>query len=237
MANRKIEGLLARVFHISGLSPEGRLRIGSEARMISAARGEVLVKAGEACAGIYAVLKGHVSLLAESANGARKVLAIMGAGETFGEASMFLDKPWMTDAVAAEPSTLLFLAKAPILAEIDVNPRFARHMLGALSRQVERHALDARTNAMSGLQRVAALLLAQIGPNLGDRSVTLVLPASKHEIASRLDLTPEHLSRMLRTLSECGAIQVHGLEVTIRSARALRDIIARSRVEHDVGCA
>ena len=46
-------------------------------------------------------------------------------------------------------------------------------------------------------------------------SVTFVLPASKHVIASRLNLTPETLSRILHGLSESGLIAVKGKRIAV----------------------
>jgi CRP-like cAMP-binding protein len=229
MSSRNLQHLLEQVSCMAGLSPESLAHIASKSRLVTAERGEALVLAGDECNGIYAVLKGHVSLLARLGNGSRKVLLIAGAGETFGESSLFLGRPWTVDAVAAQASSLIYIDKQPILEELDSNPRFARQMIGTLSRQVEHRTLDARTSAMSGLQRVAALLLEAAGRKALRPPAVLTLPATKHEVASRLDLTPEHLSRMLRTLSERGAIRVSGLCVTILAPQVLRDIVSPQR--------
>ena len=45
--------------------------------------------------------------------------------------------------------------------------------------------------------------------------VEFELPASKHVIASRLNLTPETLSRILHGLSESGLIAVKGKRIAV----------------------
>jgi Mn-dependent DtxR family transcriptional regulator len=48
------------------------------------------------------------------------------------------------------------------------------------------------------------------------------LPASKTNIASRLNVTPEHFSRMLHELADRGLIEVDGRNVTLLDLDRLR---------------
>ncbi|MFO1371539.1 MAG: helix-turn-helix domain-containing protein, partial [Candidatus Competibacteraceae bacterium] len=52
--------------------------------------------------------------------------------------------------------------------------------------------------------------------------VEFELPASKHIIASRLNLTPETLSRILHSLSESGLIAVKGRRIAVLDMARLR---------------
>jgi CRP-like cAMP-binding protein len=49
------------------------------------------------------------------------------------------------------------------------------------------------------------------------------LPTSKQVIASRLNLTPETLSRVFHDLTERGLIQVSGKVVSILNVNSLRE--------------
>ena len=51
----------------------------------------------------------------------------------------------------------------------------------------------------------------------------LTLPPSKAVVASRLNVTPEHFSRILHDLSERGLITVEGRDIRIVDAAKLRD--------------
>jgi len=51
----------------------------------------------------------------------------------------------------------------------------------------------------------------------------VTLHASKAVVASRLNLTPEHFSRILHDLAEHGLIEVQGRGITILDAAKLRD--------------
>ncbi|HSO07141.1 MAG TPA: helix-turn-helix domain-containing protein, partial [Pelomicrobium sp.] len=51
----------------------------------------------------------------------------------------------------------------------------------------------------------------------------VVLPAKKGVIASRLNLTQEHFSRIIHELANRGLILIHGREITIPDLASLRD--------------
>lgn len=82
------------------------------------------------------------------------------------------------------------------------------------------HALLADVEATAlktSSQRVAAFLLA--GSSEGD----VVLQTSKGVLASKLSLTPETLSRVLRDLSDAGVIRVKGRRIHICDVAGLAD--------------
>ena len=75
----------------------------------------------------------------------------------------------------------------------------------------------------SGTERVIGYLLRQ--DEEGSQANTpyvLTLPTSKAVVASRLNVTPEHFSRILHDLAEKGLIEVVGREIRILDAAKLR---------------
>jgi CRP-like cAMP-binding protein len=76
----------------------------------------------------------------------------------------------------------------------------------------------------SSTQRVVGYLLQhcpQSGPCEG--SFDISLPTSKQVIASRLNLTPETLSRIFHDLSANGLIAVSGKQITVSNVKKLRE--------------
>jgi CRP-like cAMP-binding protein len=69
--------------------------------------------------------------------------------------------------------------------------------------------------------RLAAWLCAQIE---GRAQAVLRLAERKRDIASQLGMTPETLSRMMRSLSERGLIEVSGYTVRVLDAPALQGL-------------
>ena len=216
--------LLPHVPLFQALSVEQLSRLACGISSVRAARGELLFHKGDPCEGFHIVLSGQVKLSFTAPNGAEKVVEILSPGQSFGEAVMFMDQPYVVDAQALRDSLLLHVSKSIVLQEIRNDPEFACRMIAGLSRRLHGVVKDLESYSLrSGVQRVIGYLLSS-GAESPDKStpIEVVLPASKHLIASRLSLTPEYFSRVLHDLSAAGLITVEGRAVTILDAEGLR---------------
>jgi CRP-like cAMP-binding protein len=75
----------------------------------------------------------------------------------------------------------------------------------------------------SATQRVIGYLLRpQNEEEDAQKAAAVTLPASKSVIASRLNITPEHFSRILHELSNARLIQVDGRTVNILDMERLQ---------------
>lgn len=185
-------------------------------------KGQVLFQKGSLLDGFYVVVHGQVKLAFSSPQGQEKVVSIVGPGQSFGEAVMFMEKPCPVLAQALEDTRLLYIAKQGIFAAIDHDSAFARRMLAGLSMRLHGLIQDVEDYSLhSSTQRVIGFLLQLAGTPAGG-SVEFELPASKHVIASRLNLTPETLSRILHNLSESGQIAVKGRRIAVLDMARLR---------------
>ena len=102
------------------------------------------------------------------------------------------------------------------------NPAFSRSLLACISANVHRLLIDLEACTMqTARQRVASFLVRSIhsGQMRGERHVTLAAP--KTVVASQLNLTAAHFSRVLRELSTAQLIRVNGPEVVIENEDAL----------------
>ena len=184
-------------------------------REIGLDKGRVLFQKGSLLDGFYITVYGLIKLAFSSPQGNEKVVSIVGPGQSFGEAVMFMEKPCPVFAQALEDSRLLYIAKQGIFAAIDRDSAFARRMLAGLSMRLHGLIRDVEDYSLrSSTQRVIGFLLQLAGTPAGG-PVEFELPASKHVIASRLNLTPETLSRILHGLSESGLIAVKGKRIAV----------------------
>ena len=182
---------------------------------VGLSKGRILFQKGTLLDSFYAVVSGQIKLAFSSPQGNEKVVSIVGPGQSFGEAVMFLEKPSLVFAQALEDSHLLSIAKRGIFAAIDRDSAFARRMLAGLSVRLHGLIQDVENYSLhSSTERVIGFLL-QLAGAPANGSIDIELPASKHIIASRLNLTPETLSRVLHNLSESGLISVKGKCITV----------------------
>ena len=186
-------------------------------------KGETLFQKGDPCLGFYIVLSGQIKLAFRSVQGSEKVVEIIGQNQSFGEAVMFLNRPYPLNAEALEDSLLIHIASTPIFDLLDRDNSFARNMLAGLSIRLHGLIQDVESYSLgSSMQRVIGYLLEHCQQqNEGKEEISL--PTSKLIVASRLNLTPETLSRVFNDLSKAGLITVVGKQITIHNLRRMRE--------------
>ena len=219
----KIQSFLANLPLFRELGSEDIERISSGARTLHATRGETLFRKGDPSDGFYTVVFGQIKLAFHSANGAEKVVDLLGPNQTFGEAVMFMERPYPVYAQALADSLLVHVSKNVVFEEINRDPVFARKMIGGLARRLHGLVSDLEAYTLhSGTQRVLGYLLRGMPESETGEQVEISLPTSKSVLASRLNLTPEHFSRILHDLTELGLIRVEGRSIRILDAEGLR---------------
>ncbi len=210
-----IGGILANLPLFQQLSEDEIAGLTAGTRAIRLNKGQILFQTGSLLEGFYVVVRGQIKLAFSSPQGNEKVVSIVEPGQSFGEAMMFMEKPSPIFTQALENSRLLYIAKQNIFAAIDRDSAFAHRMLAGLSIRLHGLIEDVENYSLrSSTQRLIGFLLQLAGASASG-SVTFVLPASKHVIASRLNLTPETLSRILHGLAEMGLVEVKGRSITV----------------------
>jgi CRP-like cAMP-binding protein len=186
--------------------------------------GRALFHRGDPCDGIYVIVLGRVKLALLAPAGAEKVIEILGPGQSFGEAVMFIGRAHNLDAEALADSLLLHIRSQAILDAVAGNPGFARSMLNELAQRQCRLVADIEAYTLrNATERVTGYLLEALAE---DRSpgqpADVLLAASKSVLASRLNITREHFSRILHELSLAGLIRVSGRNIHILDPAGLR---------------
>lgn len=218
-----VEVLLSHMPLFSTLGPKELARVARGSQEIRAARNDVLIRKGAPCEGFHLVVIGRVKLVFTTAEGAEQVVDILGQGQTFGETYMLEDLPYDVSAQALTDAILLHVSKAAIFGEFDRDPALRLKMITGMSRRLRQVMDDVESYSLrSGRQRVADYFLLALGREAPARNAVLLLPTSKANIASRLNLTQEHFSRILRELSRLGLIQVEGGRILIPDLQRLR---------------
>ena len=217
-----IEALLSRVPLFNDLESDEVARIARGTSEINALRGDILFHKGDSPTGFYLIVYGQVKLAFTSSQGGEKVVDILNQGKTFGEAVMFMDKPCMVYAQALSDSQLLHISKNAIIDELERDPKLGRKMIAGLSMRLHHLLIDVESYSLhSGRQRIIGYLLRD-NVKSDAKSLTVTLPTNKGVIASRLNLTQEHFSRILHELSDKGLIAVEGRKISIPDVEKLR---------------
>ncbi|MGA8033526.1 MAG: Crp/Fnr family transcriptional regulator [Casimicrobiaceae bacterium] len=223
-AKIETQTFLSRLPLFSRIEPAALERIAAGTTELRIPRGEVIVNRDDPCVGFHLIVYGQVKLALVTPNGDEKILEIIGAGHSFGESVMFLERPYLLMAQALADSLLLHVSREAVFEGIERDAGFAKMLLAGLSHRLQTIISDIESYSLqSATERVISYLLQrdeQREPS--DTSHVVTLPTSKTLVASRLNLTPEHFSRVLHELSEANLISVTGRDVRIHDVDHLR---------------
>lgn len=208
---------LTRMPLFAGLSVDLIERIAHKIVPITVLKGHALFHAGDNCKGMYLVVFGQFKRVFTSFVGAEKVVEIIQQGESFGEAIMLAEKNHLTSAYALQDSLVLHVPTAAILAELNNDPKLTARMIILLAKQNVRFMNDIESYALqSATQRIIGYFTNEI-PDEAIKADELELELHVHKgvIASMLNITQEHFSRILSDLSARGLILISGRSIRI----------------------
>ena len=203
------------------MSSEELKRLSSACQVRKMQKGELIFRIGEPCDAFHIVIEGEVKLFVTSAAGQEKVIEILSPGQSFAEALMFLEKPYIVSAQTLTDVLLVRVSKEGVFNEIAHDARFSIHMLAGISRRLHSLIQDVEGYALrNGMQRLIGYLLRDVESTTETVRV-VTLPASKATIASRLSLTPEYFSRVLHELQDNQLIHIDKREIHILDVQKL----------------
>jgi len=219
----KTQAFLANLAMFSEMTAAELDRVAARTQPVYAQKGELVCRQGDPCNGLHAVVYGQIKLAVNSPQGVEKVIEIVRPGQSFGEALMFLDKPYIVFAQALSDSMLLHVAKEAVFDELARDAGFARRMLSGLSLRLHGLVRDVEAYSLrSSHERLIGYLLAELPEDAAPGPAQVTLDPGKGVIASRLNMTPEHFSRILHELGDAGLIEIRGRTVHIPDPERLR---------------
>lgn len=213
--------ILSRQPLFRGLDEAELRALAAQTREFRVHKHEILFNKGDTPQGIHVVVMGEVKLYLPSTQGWEKVIHMEGPGSTFGEAVVFLDKPYPVSAQATQESVVLLIGREALSRAIEANHLLCRKLLASLCVRLHEMLTDIEAcTSRTSLQRVTCFL-SQQAPQ-GGKAYEVALSTSKQTLAAQLNLAPETLSRVLTQLSQAGLIEVHGRTITVLDAERLR---------------
>jgi CRP-like cAMP-binding protein len=218
----KTRAFLANLAMFSEMGPAELDRVAASTVPVYFEKGQSIVQCGDPCTGFHLVVYGQVKLAFTSPQGVEKVVEIVRPGQSFGEALLFLDKPYIVFAQALADSMLLHVAKQAVLEQLGPNP-FGRRMVAGLAGRLHGLVRDVEAYSLrSSQERLIGYLLAELPEDAVQGEAEVRLTPGKSVLASRLNMTPEHFSRLLHELAAAGLIRVNGRAIRVPDVARLR---------------
>lgn len=194
-------------------------------RRVRLAPGERLFEMGQRADRFWLVRDGRIKLYRIAPNGSEKVVEVVGPGQTFAEAVMFLTlREYPVHSEALTEAEVLGFEADRFLAVLRGSPEACLRVLGGLSLRLRRRIDEIEALSLqNSTLRVITWLLQHLPSDSGAGDGHVIrLDVQKKVLASRLSLQPETLSRVLHGLADRGVIAVEGPELRVLDAARLR---------------
>lgn len=221
-----LRSFLAGIEPYAGLDTDEFSRLVDAARIVHIERGMPLFEQGQPCTGVHIVFSGQIKLAFYSVQGAEKIVSIVTDGHGVGEECLSSGESYPFHADALANSTLVFLPRQILVDCQESSLQFVQSLMKCVAEKFHHLLLDVEAaSLLTGSERVVEYLMRDLDDVL-QGPARVDLNVAKSVIASRLSLTQEHFSRLLRQLSDSGIIVVEGRQIQIPEVRRMRQYLA-----------
>jgi CRP/FNR family transcriptional regulator len=169
-------------------------------------------------------VEGQVELRQVSPRGREQVLHSEGPGATLGEAPLFDREGYVASAVATEPTRVLFVPRAEVVALFRRHPAVALSLLATLARRVRRFAELAGSLTFRPVPERLARYIVTAAGGPGRRisaGLTVDLALTQEQLAARVGTVRELVARALSQLEKTGVIARERSRIVIRDPAGL----------------
>jgi CRP/FNR family transcriptional regulator, cyclic AMP receptor protein len=190
--------------------------------------GQIIFHLNDPAGLLYIITAGKVKISQSTSEGQEATLAILGAGDFFGELALLDDSPRSATAEAIQATETLTLHREEFMDFIDHNPGFAHHVLRTLARRI-RH-LNSQISDIFFLDlpgRLARTLLTlanQHGRRRRDGAIVITLALTQTDLAEMTGATRVTVNKALSRFRREKWIHVEGREFIILDVAALHKL-------------
>ena len=195
-------GLLLASELFRHFDPDVVARIATTAQELSFARNDKVFGEGDEADALYVVRSGRVAISNRSRDGRESVVALMEAGDLFGDMGLFDGEGRSAEARALEPSSLVCVPYPPIRAMFDADPGLLWTVVAFLShrlRTTDSALADAVFLDVTG--RTAKRILEMAGD-----ADEFVMPLTQEELASMVGASRERVNKAIAAFVKLGWI-------------------------------
>jgi CRP/FNR family cyclic AMP-dependent transcriptional regulator len=178
-------------------------------------RGQSIINAGDFPRCLYLIVSGEAQSVLSDRDGNNIILAVLAAGDYFGEMELIEDVPVSTSIVAREACEILMLAKAQFNACLAENFEMSMTVLRGMARRLREADDRLGSLAMQGVDaRLAKFLLQEAKWVDGARVVTSRF--TKRDIGRIIGASRERVSRVMKQMQVRGLIEERGDSIVLR---------------------
>src|SRR5262252_389759 len=211
-----------------GLKIDERSAIINRARIRNVAAGERIFSIGAPGDYMAAVLTGEIRITVPSPNGRELLLAILKAGELFGEIALLDGKERTADATANTPGILAILDRHEVLSFLERNPASWSRIVEILCDRIRHTDIQLAEVALLRLPArlaKAILRIASNDPNPGIDNRHFRVQLTQQDLANLVGATRESVNKCLATWQRQGLVHIDGGQITVTDRPRLESLV------------
>jgi len=207
-----------------------------QSNLTSLKRNETLFEQGDEASRFFLVRSGQIMLFQTSPEGHEKVVDIIGPGQTFAEAVMFMKgNRFPVNSRATCNTELFYFDSKAFIKQLQKSNALCFVMMADMSTRLKGLLTEiSELTIYNAKHRLISYLLGHI--NDLQEKPTVKLTATKSMIASRLSITPETFSRIMSKLKKEGLISIDDETITLIQPEKLKEIIGEQFLHKKTGC-
>jgi len=226
LKNAAIVNTLRSCQLFTGLPPSDLEQIAAVTSVKSLDKGGYLFREGDPARGFYVVQRGAVNIHRVNAAGKEQVIHVFRAGDSFAEIVLASATGYPADARAIEPTQVLLVEKAGMLALVKRQPELALRMLGSMSGHLRALVAQLEDLTLKDVEtRLANWLVKRCPDPTGGKPANIELKMAKRVLAAELGTVSETFSRTLAKFREQKLISVKGKIITVLSPARLHALL------------
>jgi CRP-like cAMP-binding protein len=195
--------LLASSELFSALDPASLATVLESARPCSFRRNELIFAEGDDATDMYVVRSGRVAIASRSVDGRTSVLALMEAGDLFGEMSMFDGEGRSAEARALEPSELLAIPFPAVRAALEERPGLLWEVTALLARRLRLTDAALADSVFLDVPGRTAKRLLEIAGDADE----FTLPVTQEELAGMVGASRERVNKAISAFVRLGWLE------------------------------
>jgi CRP-like cAMP-binding protein len=181
-------------------------------------RGSVLFSEGDPGDRLYVVTSGKIKLGRTASDGRENLLAVLGAGEMFGELSLFDPGPRTATATAVTDAVLVALGHEDLQTWLTGRPEVSTQLLGALARRLRRTNEAMGDLVFSDVPGRVAKALLDLSRRFGvesDEGLLVTHDLTQEELAQLVGASRETVNKALADFAARGFLKLEARAVVI----------------------
>jgi CRP/FNR family cyclic AMP-dependent transcriptional regulator len=191
---------------------------------------QAIFQVGQPGDSLHIILEGRVKVSLLSEDGKEAILSILGAGEVFGEMTLFDGEPRSATVTTMEPCRFLVLRRQVFLPFLEKRVYVMLELIAEMSRRL-RATNDlvgnlSFLNLSARLARILLNLVQQYG-KVSPKGIVIGLKLSQEELGHLVGVSRESVNRQIRTWVDSGLIEYdHGTLIVLNSDALFREALS-----------